>query len=134
MGGGGHRCGYRPHRVAAHLDSQAFCYCALITGPSGETRRSLVTDREKGSFDPPSSEDRNRFAVYWVDYKPDGYHVAGFAFDGEGNEFARWYSTGNPDFGLGGQSMSYQWAGEVIGLHDSTDKIDRTGGNACLSQ
>lgn len=74
-----------------------------------------------------SSEDRNRFAVYWVDYKPDGYYVTGFAFDGEGNEFARWHSTGNPDFGPGGQSMSYRWTGEVIGLPDPTDNIDRTG-------
>ena len=93
-----------------------------------------ITDREKGSFDLPVERRSQSFAVYWVDYEPDGYHVAGFAFDSDGDEFARWHSTGNPDFGPGGQSMSYQWAGEVIGLHDSTDKIDRTGGNACLSQ
>lgn len=75
----------------------------------------------------PSREDRNRFAVFWVDYRSDGYHVGGFAFDQNGNELARWRSEGSPDFGPDGQSMTYFWKGEVVGLEESSEDINRTG-------
>jgi hypothetical protein len=75
----------------------------------------------------PLGEEPNRFAVFWVHHGPHGYEVKGFAFDGHGQQVARWWSEGSPDFAPDGKAMTYQWKGEVIGVPEVANDVDRTG-------
>ena len=75
----------------------------------------------------PLDEEPNRFAVFWVHHGVHGYEVKGFAFDRHGQQVARWWSEGSPDFAPDGKAMTYQWKGEIIGVSEAADDVDRTG-------
>lgn len=76
----------------------------------------------------PVDEDRNRFAIFWVDYQlPDGYRVSGFAYDQKGLEYARWRSEGSPEFTKDGRSMTYRFSGTITEQSAQADDHERLG-------
>jgi len=69
-----------------------------------------------------------RFSIFWVYYKkPEGYAVAGYAYNPEGKKYAAWWSVGSPEFGEDGRSMTYRWGGTVMEGGRADDDAERTG-------
>ena len=74
-------------------------------------------------------EQFNRFAVFTVSYsgRDSEYRVEGTAYDGRGIEHSRWRSDELVHFSRDGQSMTYLWAGDVVGESGDAAASDRRG-------
>jgi hypothetical protein len=70
----------------------------------------------------------SRFSIFWVDYLESGdYGVVGFAYDSTGVESARWWSEGSPEFSRDGRSITFRWAGTIMGTEGDPHDPERTG-------
>ena len=71
----------------------------------------------------------NRFAVFSLEYdrSSDTYNVDGSAYDGRGEEHARWNSVDVVHFAKDGRSMTYMWEGTITSETLALDDPRRTG-------